>query len=84
VGRVVTQDLLLEQVWGQEYLGESHMLQVNIHRLHRTLEVDATQSTYLLSKVGLGYSLAALPVGTFDVHSQGVVRESGPSFRDSH
>src|SRR5262245_48963257 len=29
-GRVVTQDLLLEQVWGPEYAGESHMLQVNI------------------------------------------------------
>src|SRR5205823_8482579 len=28
-GRVVTQDLLLEHVWGSEYLGESHMLQVN-------------------------------------------------------
>ncbi len=26
VGRVVTQDLLLEHVWGPEYLGESHML----------------------------------------------------------
>src|SRR6266576_2413660 len=33
VGRVVTQDLLLEHVWGPEYLGESHMLQVNINRL---------------------------------------------------
>jgi len=29
VGRVITQDLLLEHVWGEDYLGESHMLQVN-------------------------------------------------------
>ena len=70
VGRVVTQDLLLEQVWGQEYLGESHMLQVNINRLRHKLEVDATQPRYILTKVGVGYSLAALPVGTSDVHSQ--------------
>jgi len=70
VGRVVTQDLLLEQVWGQEYLGESHMLQVNINRLRHKVEVDATQPRYILTKVGVGYSLAALPVGTFDVHSQ--------------
>jgi len=69
VGRVVTQDLLLEHVWGQEYLGESHMLQVNINRLRRKLEVDATQPRYLLTKVGVGYSLAALPVGSSDVHS---------------
>jgi DNA-binding response OmpR family regulator len=69
VGRVVTQDLLLEHVWGQEYLGESHMLQVNVNRLRRKLEVDATQPHYILTKVGVGYSLAALPVSTSDIHS---------------
>src|SRR6184192_190901 len=69
VGRVVTQDLLLEHVWGPEYLGESHMLQVNINRLRRKLEVDATQPRYILTKVGVGYSLAALPLDTSDVHS---------------
>ena len=69
VGRVVTQDLLLEHVWGPEYLGESHMLQVNINRLRRKLEVDATQPRYILTKVGVGYSLAALPVDTSDIHS---------------
>ena len=69
VGRVVTQDLLLEHVWGPEYLGESHMLQVNINRLRRKLEVDATQPRYILTKVGVGYSLAALSVGTSDIHS---------------
>ena len=69
VGRVVTQDLLLEHVWGPEYLGESHMLQVNINRLRRKMEIDPTQPNYILTKVGVGYSLAALPVGTSDVHS---------------
>ncbi len=69
VGRVVTQDLLLEHVWGPEYAGESHMLQVNINRLRRKLEVDATQPRYILTKVGVGYSLAALSVGTSDIHS---------------
>ena len=69
VGRVVTQDLLLEHVWGPEYLGESHMLQVNINRLRRKLEVDANQPRYILTKVGVGYSLAALPVSTSDIHS---------------
>jgi DNA-binding response OmpR family regulator len=63
VGRVVTQDLLLEQVWGSEYLGESHMLQVNINRLRRKLEADSTQPQYIFTKMGVGYYLAALPVG---------------------
>jgi DNA-binding response OmpR family regulator len=63
-GRIVTQDLLLEHVWGQEYLGESHMLRVNINRLRHKLEADATRPRYILTKVGVGYSLAALPVGS--------------------
>ncbi len=60
-GRVVTQDLLLEHVWGSEYLGESHMLQVNINRLRRKIEADPTHPLYLLTKVGIGYLLAAQP-----------------------
>ncbi|MFL5702712.1 MAG: helix-turn-helix domain-containing protein, partial [Ktedonobacteraceae bacterium] len=60
-GRVVTQDLLLEHVWGSEYLGESHMLQVNINRLRRKVEADPTHPSYILTKVGVGYLLAAHP-----------------------
>jgi len=60
-GRVVTQDLLLEHVWGSEYLGESHMLQVNINRLRHKIERDPTHPLYLLTKVGIGYLLAAQP-----------------------
>lgn len=57
-GRVVTQDMLLEHVWGAEYMGESHMLQVNVNRLRRKLEPDPTHPHYLLTKVGVGYQLA--------------------------
>src|SRR5579884_3243877 len=60
-GRVLTQDLLLEHVWGSEYLGESHMLQVNINRLRRKLEADPASPHYIQTKVGVGYTLASLP-----------------------
>lgn len=60
-GRVITQDLLLEHVWGTDYLGEGHMLQVNINRLRRKLEPDPTYPRYILTKVGIGYLLAAQP-----------------------
>ncbi len=60
-GRVVTQGLLLEHVWGADYLGESHMLQVNINRLRRKLEADPSHPRYILTKVGIGYMLAAQP-----------------------
>jgi DNA-binding response OmpR family regulator len=60
-GRVVTQDLLLEHVWGSEYIGESHMLQVNINRLRRKIEDDYTHPRYILTKVGIGYLLTNQP-----------------------
>jgi DNA-binding response OmpR family regulator len=60
---VVTQDLLLEHVWGSEYVGEGHMLQVNINRLRRKLEPDPAHPRYILTKVGIGYLLAAQPDG---------------------
>ena len=62
VGRVVTQDLLLEHVWGEEYAGESHLLQVNMNRLRRKIEVDPTHPRYLLTKTGVGYLLASQSV----------------------
>ena len=57
-GRIVTQDLLLERIWGAEYVGESHMLQVNINRLRRKVEPDPAHPRYILTKVGIGYQLA--------------------------
>ena len=56
-GRIVTQDLLLERIWGAEYVGESHMLQVNINRLRRKIEPDPAHPRYILTKVGIGYQL---------------------------
>lgn len=60
-GRVVTQDLLLEHVWGEEYAGESHLLQVNMNRLRRKIEADPAHPRYLLTKMGVGYLLATQP-----------------------
>ena len=60
-GRVLTQDLLLEHVWGPEYLGESHLLQVNVNRLRRKLEPEAAQPRYILTKTGVGYLLPTQP-----------------------
>jgi DNA-binding response OmpR family regulator len=37
-GRVVSQELLLQVVWGNEYEGKHHLLQVTINRLRRKLE----------------------------------------------
>lgn len=58
VGRVITQDLLLAHVWGSEYIGESHVLQVNVNRLRRKLEPDVSKPRYIITKAGVGYLLA--------------------------
>jgi DNA-binding response OmpR family regulator len=60
-GRILTQDLLLSHVWGAEYTGESHMLQVNINRLRRKIEADPTHPRYVRTKVGIGYLFALQP-----------------------
>jgi DNA-binding response OmpR family regulator len=60
-GRVVTPDALLEHVWGAAYRGERHLLQVNINRLRRKVEVDRIHPHFILTKAGLGYYLAASP-----------------------
>jgi DNA-binding response OmpR family regulator len=70
-GRVITQDQLLEHVWGSEYLGESHMLQVNVNRLRHKLEPDPAQPRYILTRVGVGYLLQTHPGAAPAAHGAG-------------
>jgi two-component system, OmpR family, KDP operon response regulator KdpE len=60
-GRVVTQDLMLEHVWGPEYVGEGHLLRVNITRLRHKLETETARPRYLLTRPGIGYFLVEDP-----------------------
>ncbi len=60
-GRVVPQERLLEHVWGSAYVGENHLLQVNINRLRRKLEADPVHPRYILFEPGVGYVLATSP-----------------------
>ena len=55
--RVLTPNQLLEKVWGEEYIGESHLLQVNIARLRQKLKDDAKEPKYILTRPGIGYSM---------------------------
>lgn len=62
-GRIVPQELLLQQVWGDHYLQENHLLQVNINRLRRKLELDPKQPRYLLTKSWTGCRVGYLLTG---------------------
>jgi len=56
-GRVVTPDQILKKVWGEEYLGETHLLQVNMARLRQKLKDDAKNPRYIVTRPGIGYML---------------------------
>jgi len=57
-GRVVTPDQLLDKIWGEEYVGAPHLLQVNIARLRKKLGDDARKPNYILTRSGIGYIMS--------------------------
>lgn len=57
-GRVVTQDDLLTKVWGPAYRDEAHLLRVNIARLRQKVETDPGRPKFILTRPGIGYTLA--------------------------
>lgn len=54
-GRLVSQDMLLREVWGPGYEGESHYLRVYIAQLRRKLEPDHSRPRYFITEPGMGY-----------------------------
>ena len=58
-GKVMTHKHLLSAVWGPEYIGESHMLHVNISNLRRKIEPDPSRPQIIITESGVGYRLKA-------------------------
>ncbi len=56
-GRVLTPDQILEKVWGEDYIGETHLLQVNMARLRRKLGDDARRANFIATRSGIGYMM---------------------------
>jgi DNA-binding response OmpR family regulator len=54
-GRIITPNQLLEKIWGEEYAGDSRLLQVNICRLRRKLKDSIKNPRYIQTKPGIGY-----------------------------
>ena len=59
VGKVLTHDVLLQRVWGEQYYSEKEYLRVFISRLRRKLEPDPEEPRYILTDPGVGYHFAA-------------------------
>jgi two-component system response regulator MtrA len=54
-GQVMTRDVLLDRVWGYDYLGDSRLVDVAIQRLRAKVEADPAAPTLILTVRGAGY-----------------------------
>jgi two-component system, OmpR family, KDP operon response regulator KdpE len=54
-GKVLSHRLLLEQVWGPEYVGEDHYLKVFVRRLRKKLNDNSQQPRFIQTEWGIGY-----------------------------
>jgi two-component system alkaline phosphatase synthesis response regulator PhoP len=57
-GRVFTRDQLLERVWGADYFGDDHMVDVHIANLRKKLGDDSAAPRYVETVRGAGYRFA--------------------------
>jgi two-component system, OmpR family, response regulator RegX3 len=54
-GRVLTREVLIDRVWGSDYVGDTKTLDVHIKRLRAKVEDDPANPTRLVTIRGLGY-----------------------------
>jgi two-component system response regulator RegX3 len=55
VGKLMTRDALISQVWGEDYYGDTRTLDVHIKRLRAKIEQDPRNPSHLRTVRGLGY-----------------------------
>ncbi|HEX4428077.1 MAG TPA: response regulator transcription factor [Frankiaceae bacterium] len=56
-GRIFSRELLLERVWGYDYLGDGRIVDVHVRRLRTKVEDDPAHPVHVLTVRGLGYKL---------------------------
>jgi two-component system response regulator MtrA len=57
-GQVLTRDVLLDRIWGYDYLGDSRLVDVAIQRLRAKIETDPAIPELVLTVRGAGYKAA--------------------------
>jgi two-component system KDP operon response regulator KdpE len=57
LGKLVSREQILREVWGPSYLHETHYLRVYAAQLRRKLEDDPAHPRHLITSAGLGYLL---------------------------
>lgn len=59
-GKVLTHTQVLREVWGPEYVEETHYLRVYLANLRRKLEADPANPKLFITEPGVGYRLRVL------------------------
>jgi DNA-binding response OmpR family regulator len=59
--QVFTREMLLDQVWGYDYLGDSRLVDVHIRRLRAKIETDPSKPRVIQTVRGFGYKAVADP-----------------------
>jgi two-component system response regulator RegX3 len=54
-GRVLTRGMLIDRVWGSDYVGDGKTLDVHVKRLRAKIEADPAAPRHLVTVRGLGY-----------------------------
>jgi two-component system KDP operon response regulator KdpE len=58
-GRVVTSNMLLDAVWGPEYVGDTQTLRVHMSHLRKKIERPGDVPRYVLTEPGVGFRFSA-------------------------
>jgi two-component system response regulator RegX3 len=60
-GRVLTRDVLIDRVWGADYVGDTKTLDVHVKRLRAKIELDPSKPRSIVTIRGLGYKFDQPP-----------------------
>ena len=52
---MLTRDVLIDRVWGHDYVGDTKTLDVHVKRLRAKVEDDPSNPTRIVTIRGLGY-----------------------------
>lgn len=59
--RVLTRQQLIHKVWGPNWVGDDHLLDVHVSKLRRKLDDDAREPDYVITVRGVGYRMGDGP-----------------------
>jgi len=60
-GQVLTRDILLTRVWGDDFFGDAKTLDVHVRRLRKKIEEDPSRPKFIETVRGVGYRFEVEP-----------------------